>query len=578
MRAAQYPDPMNHALARAVSIFGHPMLVLPLAALVLALARGQHRTALWMGLGIRRVRRSGDGLFRAGRCAAAAGRTWMPAASSERSVAQSIPAGHCWCCRHSAAWLGACHGTRHWRWHFRRRWWRPPWLTARWCKLSLHMAFVVFAAVLLLAMRRGGWDCVALLFAVAVAWSRLRLQRHVPRDLVAGALTGALAGIAFALAARAGSGLSHGQRSAAARPTTCACSIPASIPAATGRTASRATWCWTRAIRAWPSFYPTALGWGFRRSGDLVYRPHCAGCRACVAVRIPVMRIRARPQPAALRWRAMPTSKRASCRRTHRRAPGAVPPLPVCAPSRWRHGRTRGGGVRAVPGRQLVAGPVPGTARAWPADRRRGHRHHAGCVLGGLHLLRSGAAKSAAWARWPSCGSWNGRSANRAGISTWATGSRAIAKMDYKRRFQPLESFDGRNWNRARLREASAVIAVATAWFLSSPQCIPMSESAHAPTTDCPDHAPRPRCLRARQRAWRSFRLRRGSELRVATYNTSLYSDEHGGLIRELRATARTRARSRQSSSSVRPDLVLLNEFDYDDAQLRRRPVPAQLP
>ena len=34
--------------------------------------------------------------------------------------------------------------------------------------------------------------------------------------------------------------------------------------------------------------YPMALGWGFRRSGDLVYRPHCQQCRACVPVRIPV--------------------------------------------------------------------------------------------------------------------------------------------------------------------------------------------------------------------------------------------------------------------------------------------------
>ena len=36
------------------------------------------------------------------------------------------------------------------------------------------------------------------------------------------------------------------------------------------------------------AFYPQALEWGFRRSGDIVYRPHCVGCRACVAVRIAV--------------------------------------------------------------------------------------------------------------------------------------------------------------------------------------------------------------------------------------------------------------------------------------------------
>ncbi|PIQ37453.1 MAG: arginyltransferase [Lysobacterales bacterium CG17_big_fil_post_rev_8_21_14_2_50_64_11] len=32
--------------------------------------------------------------------------------------------------------------------------------------------------------------------------------------------------------------------------------------------------------------YPAALASGFRRSGGHVYRPHCHGCRACVAVRL----------------------------------------------------------------------------------------------------------------------------------------------------------------------------------------------------------------------------------------------------------------------------------------------------
>ena len=67
---------------------------------------------------------------------------------------------------------------------------------------SVHMAFAVFAAWLL---RELGtiWTLAALLFAVAVAWSRLALRRHEPRDLVAGAIAGTLAGAAFwPLAAR----------------------------------------------------------------------------------------------------------------------------------------------------------------------------------------------------------------------------------------------------------------------------------------------------------------------------------------------------------------------------------------
>ncbi len=52
--------------------------------------------------------------------------------------------------------------------------------------------------------------------------------------------------------------------------------------------------------------------------------------------------------------------------------------------------------------------------------------------------------------------------------------------------------------------------------------------------------------------------------VRFATYNTSLYSDEAGGLVKRLEsgdADARNIAAVLQR---VRPDVVLLNEFDYD--------------
>ncbi|TDM05687.1 MAG: hypothetical protein C4K60_13230 [Ideonella sp. MAG2] len=61
----------------------------------------------------------------------------------------------------------------------------------RWCKLSLHVGFACFAAGLMwpdkLAFSLG------LLLACGVAWSRLVLQRHVPRDLWVGGMVGSAA-------------------------------------------------------------------------------------------------------------------------------------------------------------------------------------------------------------------------------------------------------------------------------------------------------------------------------------------------------------------------------------------------
>ncbi len=73
-------------------------------------------------------------------------------------------------------------------------------LTSPVCKLSLHVAFAVFAALLVATQ---SWWAGALLiaFAVVIAWSRSALGRHVPRDLVAGALAGLVAGAVFVFVA-----------------------------------------------------------------------------------------------------------------------------------------------------------------------------------------------------------------------------------------------------------------------------------------------------------------------------------------------------------------------------------------
>ena len=69
-------------------------------------------------------------------------------------------------------------------------------LSARACKLSLHVAFSLYAAGLLwpLGSVAVGAGCA---FAGAVAWSRLRLSRHERLDLFAGAAAGLSAAIIY---------------------------------------------------------------------------------------------------------------------------------------------------------------------------------------------------------------------------------------------------------------------------------------------------------------------------------------------------------------------------------------------
>ena len=74
-------------------------------------------------------------------------------------------------------------------------------LSARWCKLSLHVAFATYTALLL--WRVGPWaTLLGLCFTALLAWSRLALARHTPRDIAAGAAAGGLSGALFWLFAQ----------------------------------------------------------------------------------------------------------------------------------------------------------------------------------------------------------------------------------------------------------------------------------------------------------------------------------------------------------------------------------------
>ncbi len=188
------PAMHSTALARAVSILGHPLLMLPLAVLALSLARnGGSRDLI--------VIAAGFGVFAAAVLAYSwrqvrRGR-WAHVDASARGerrslnrfllVALAVAAALAWfaAMRELALGLGlstALIGV--------------AMLLSRHCKLSLHLAFAVYAAMLL---SRSDWRLAAgaFVFAAVVAWSRLALQRHVPRDLVAGALAGLIAGALF---------------------------------------------------------------------------------------------------------------------------------------------------------------------------------------------------------------------------------------------------------------------------------------------------------------------------------------------------------------------------------------------
>ncbi|MBB1061398.1 arginyltransferase [Marilutibacter spongiae] len=199
-----------------------------------------------------------------------------------------------------------------------------------------------------------------------------------------------------------------------------------------------------------PAWYPQALEWGFRRSGDIVYRPHCAGCRACVAVRIPVDAFRPdRSQRRCLKRNAdiemrvcqpVRTEEQLALYRRYLRArhPGGgmdghgALEFDQFLVGSWSEGRfmeLREAGA-GRPGRLLAVAVTDVAGNALSAVYTFFEPDAVARGLGTLAIL-----KQIEWAR-------RERRAHLY-LGYWIAGH---GKMDYKRRFHPLEGFDGRGW------------------------------------------------------------------------------------------------------------------------------------
>ena len=198
-----------------------------------------------------------------------------------------------------------------------------------------------------------------------------------------------------------------------------------------------------------PALYPMALDWGFRRSGDIVYRPSCPGCRACVAVRVPVAAFEPdRSQRRCLARNADVDARIVAPVRTEEH---------LALYRRYLAFRHPGGGMDdhgAAEFEQFLIGSW-NDGRFLELRERGTHRllavavtDLAGDAMSAVYTFYDpdelqrglgtlGVLKQIEWAQ------RDGRAHLYLGY--WIAGH---PKMDYKRRFQPLEGFDGRGWRR----------------------------------------------------------------------------------------------------------------------------------
>jgi hypothetical protein len=187
---------MHVTVARAVSIAGHPVVLLFVAVLVAASTKGASLRQLWFVGGV--LAAFGSVVL---------GFSWLQvrsahwshvdaSARTERNslnvflgVMSFLAAALVWfLTRRTQMSLGfGLSGTLA----------LIALLLARWVKVSLHVAFAAFATALVWSNK---FAVVAgVLVTAAVVWSRLILGRHVAADVAAGLLLGATAGSVYQL-------------------------------------------------------------------------------------------------------------------------------------------------------------------------------------------------------------------------------------------------------------------------------------------------------------------------------------------------------------------------------------------
>jgi uncharacterized membrane protein len=191
---------VNHATARAISILGHPILVLSVALLALS---GMHRDPMRLAMLCAGLLVAATSVMAYSHHQVRRGR-WahVDASHARERWRLNVVLLPVFAIGALLAWMFSADNTIILALALSAAIILMAMASTRACRLSLHMAFAVFSALLL--VRAAFWSGIAMFaFALLVGGSRRVLARHDMRDLVAGALAGVAAGATFLFSTQA---------------------------------------------------------------------------------------------------------------------------------------------------------------------------------------------------------------------------------------------------------------------------------------------------------------------------------------------------------------------------------------